>query len=66
MTFYRLLKNLQSIFQSKAYDAKGNEAHKRDEVENNTGMMEDDAEKREGYLAVWIKLTALTLEMSLQ
>ncbi len=69
-TWYDLLQTAKKFWNRcsslRAYDAKGNKAHKRDEVENNAGMMEDDAEKREGFSAAWIKLTLLTLDMSLQ
>lgn len=42
---------------------KGNRAHKRDEVENNVGMMGNDAEKRDVLRCFWRKLTALILGM---
>lgn len=47
MTSYTRLNIFNRCLQPEAYDVNGNGAHMRDEVENNTGMMEDDAEKRD-------------------
>lgn len=59
MTFYTWLNIFNQCVQPWACVVKGNGAHKRDEVENNAVMSEDDAEKHDvlGCIAISLDKT---------